>query len=403
MRERVLYVAPLNPFMPGGGSQATRAYMDATLEIFGRNKVDVMVNKGVLVPDKYKGINFIFVPQRPKLLSYVLFSFGVLGRFAVYVARYLNSHREQYQCCIINGSLESGWCFKHVEDSGVEKVTIHHNQEVKYCMDTKNILTLRGKWPYMVLQAEKIAYKYSDYNLFLTQYDMDCMKKEYGYTKAKNRLIGTFDYKDARVIRPRKEGKDFHIVASGTMSHYQTIHGIMDFYNRYYSIARKLIPNLKVLLTGRNPSIEIRRLEESKNDITIVPNPENIMDQVQRGQFYLCPTDIGSGLKLRAMDGLKSGLPVLVHEVSARGYDYYYDKPYYRIYTDESSFERGLKEILSFLKHTPDSEIIINHDYYDYFGFSKGTERLKTALGGGKNGVKHLIIVRLHTYCLKAA
>ena len=123
MTHRVLYVALLNPFVSGGGSQATRAYMDATLEIFGRNKVDVMVNKGVLVPDKYKGINFIFVPQRPKLLSYVLFSFGVLGRFAVYVARYLNSHREQYQCCIINGSLESGWCFKHVEDSGVEKVT----------------------------------------------------------------------------------------------------------------------------------------------------------------------------------------------------------------------------------------------------------------------------------------
>lgn len=378
MTGRVLFVAVLDPFKTGGGSQATRAYMDAALEVFGVDNVDVMTNTEVEVPDHYKCVNFIFVSQRSKITSRVLYPFGILGRFPVAVVKYLKEHKGLYDYCIINGGIDSGWCFKQLRKMSVKKVTIHHNQEVKYCMDTKNILTLKGKWPYTVRMVERNAYKYSDYNLYLTQQDLTEMRDTYGQTKAKNRLIGTFDYKDASIVSPANEKKCFHIVASGTMAHYQTTHGIIDFYNRYYPIAKRTIPELRVLLTGRNPSKEICHLENATNySIRVSANPSDIMEQVQLGRIYLCPTDIGSGLKLRAMDGLKCGLPILVHEVSARGYDYFYDKPYYRIYNDESSFEKGLKDILSFLEANSASAQIINHDYYEYFGFEKGVERLR--------------------------
>ncbi len=381
MSKRVLFVAMLNPFVSGGGSQATKAYMDATIHLFGRENVDVMINKGVPIPDGYKNIRFIFVPQRPKWKAYMLFPFGILGRFSQAAAKYIDAHDSEYVYCIINGCMEAGWCYKHVRSVKVKKVTIHHNLEVKYNMDTKKVLTLWGKWPYTLRAVERNAYKFSDYNLFLTQQDMEEMGTVYGHTNAKNRLIGTFDYKDAEVIRPRNEGKCFHIVASGTMGHYQTTHGVLDFYHRFFPIAQKMIPDLRVLLTGRNPSPEIKGLvEATQNVITIVPNPDDIMEQVQRGQIYLCPTDIGSGLKLRAMDGLKCGLPVLVHEVSARGYDFFYGKPYYRVYKDVKSFEKGLKDILLYLKNTPDSAKKINNDYYEFFGFIKGVDRFRSAI-----------------------
>lgn len=377
---KVLFVAVLNPFKSGGGSQATRAYMDATIEIFGAKNVDVMTNTEVQVPEHYRQINFIFVPQRSKIRSYLLFPFGVLGRFSESVASFLKSH-DDYEYCIMNGGLEAGWCYKHIRNLSVKKVTIHHNQEVQYCMDTKNILTLRGRWPYTVRMVERNAYKYSDYNLFLTQQDLKEMEDTYGTAKGKNRLISTFDIKDALIVHPVDEEKSFNIVASGTMGHYQTIHGIMDFYNRYYAIAKRLIPELKVLLTGRNPSKEIFSLESaSHHSFSVVANPEDIIEKVQRGRIFLCPTDIGSGLKLRAMDGLKCGLPILAHEVSARGYDYFFDKPYYRVYHDEASFEMGLNDILNFLADNPNSTQLINRDYYCYFGFEKGVERFGTAL-----------------------
>lgn len=374
-------MANLDPFKSGGGSQATKAYMDATIDIFGREHVDIMTREEVSVPEEYKDIKFIFIPQRPRFKSYLLFPFGILGRFSTSVTQIIKSNKGQYQFCIINGSLESGWCYKRLKSVPIYKVTIHHNQEVKYCMDTKNILTLRGKWPFIVKRAERNAYKFSDYNLFLTQQDMNEMRETYGQTKAKNKLIGTFDHKDAEVIRPGNEKKAFHFVASGTMAHYQTTHGIIDFYNRYYPIARRIIPGLKILLTGRDPSPEIYNLEKVTHySIRVSGNPQNILEQVQDGKIFLCPTDIGSGLKLRGMDGLKCGLPILTHIVSASGYDYFYDKPYYRIYKDEASFEEGMKDIMTFLGVSPESAQTINKDYYDYFGYHKGVERFKRAL-----------------------
>lgn len=381
MGNGVLFVAMLNPFLTGGGSQATRAYLDATLEVFGRENVDIMTNEGVVIPSQYKDVHFIFVPQRHKLLAYFLFPFGVLGRFAKAATKQLNDNEGEYSYCIFNGGMESGWCFKHIKSSKVKKVTIHHNQEVKYNMDMKTVLTLGGRWPYTLRVVERNAYKYSDYNFFLTQQDLDEMEKDYGRTDAKNRLIGTFDYKDAPTIYPGHSEKDFHIVASGTMAHFQTTHGILDFYNRYFPIACRIIPNLKILLTGRNPSAEIKALEEkSHHVISIIPNPEDIMKRVQHGSIFLCPTNIGSGLKLRAMDGLKCGLPILTHEVSARGYDYFYNKPYYRIYHDEKTFEEGLNDLLNYIKDNPNSVLSINNDYYEYFGFNKGLLRFRDAL-----------------------
>lgn len=381
MNGRVLYVAVLDPFKSGGGSQATRAYMDATIEIFGSENVDVMTNTEVEVPENYRHINFIYVPQRSKFRSYFLFPFGVLGRFSESVARFLKIHDGDYEYCIMNSGLEAGWCFKHIRNLSVKKVTIHHNQEVQYCMDTKNILTLKGRWPYTVRMVERNAYKYSDYNLFLTQQDLKEMEEAYGTAKGENCLISTFDFKDALIVHPVDKKKSFNLVASGTMGHYQTTHGVLDFYNRYYPIAKRIKPELKILLTGRNPSKEICDLENAtQHSIRVIPNPKDIMAEVQKGCVYLCPTDIGSGLKLRAMDGLKCGLPVLVHEVSARGYDAFYGKPYYRVYHDENTFEDGFKAILSFLEATPNPARIINQDYYEFFGFNKGMERFKAAL-----------------------
>ena len=72
--------------------------------------------------------------------------------------------------------------------------------------------------------------------------------------------------------------------------------------------------------------------------------------------------------------------PILVHAVSARGYDAYFDKPYYSIYKDEESFEKGLVKTLEYLKSHNCSSCTINSDYYKYFGYTSGKERFYEAI-----------------------
>lgn len=379
--QRILYVANCIPFEHGGGSQATTAYLDAVLDIFGRNQVDVMLSDKTVIPSSYKDVNFIKIPQRNKWFSRVGFLIGKMGRFVDPAYKFLKTNEDVYSHCIFNCGRESGWLAYKLRSSKIKIVTIHHNQEVEYCMDNKTLDTLYGHWPYTVRFVESRAYRYSDLNMFLTQQDMDAFEHQYGKSKGYSYVIGTFDFKDAEKINITNEKKGYDIAISGSLNNYQTIHGVVDFYSRYFDAAREIIPNVSVLLTGRSPSKEIYNMADLHPDVfTIIPSPFDIQAEVRRGHIYLCPTDIGGGLKLRVMDGLKNGLPVLVHEISARGYDPFFQSPYFSVYCDEDSFKNGLKQILCFISQNPHCAELINSDYYNYFGYEKGTERFKKAL-----------------------
>ena len=393
MAYKVLFVANVDPFSFGGGPQATRAFMDATIDIFGLCNVSIMIPEEVTVPPDYKQCSFIRVPRRRKLIGLIDMLRGITGRFSKPVVDIIKRTPNRFNICIFNCGRESGWSFKKLKKMELKKVTIHHNLELEYCMDNKTIYTLGGGFPYIVKHEERNAYIYSDLNLFLTQQDKEAFSQLYGYTKAICGLLGTFDYKDSPVISDVcKTCKKYDLVASGSLSQYQTIHGILDYYNNYLEISKMLIPDLKLLLTGRNPRKEVFELQEKKPQIIdIVASPPNIQEEVLKGKIYLCPTDIGGGLKLRAMDGLKNGLPILVHEISARGYDYYVNKPYFRVYNNKESFAKGLKDILDYMQENPTISNVINHDYYEYFGYTKGLERLKQSLTNAFGTIGDLI------------
>jgi len=376
-KTKILFVGT-NPFIFGGGSQATRAYLDSILEIFGRNNVDVVIPYESNIPRNYSDINFIKIKKRSKCSSILYIFFGVLGRFAMPVTKYIKRNKGKYSMCIINGGKEGGWIARRINSSNIKTVVIHHNQEVEYCMDNLSIYTLGNKWPYTVKKQENNAYKFSDINLFLTKDDMQAFNRMYGNNNGVNKLIGCYDFKDATIIKPYSIKKKYDLVISGSLSTYQTVHGVLNFHDNYFSLSKKIIPDVKILLTGRTPTEQIKQIVDANNsNYELVESPIDIMAEVQKASIYLCPTDIGGGLKLRVMDGLKSGLPVLVHKVSSRGYDSFFDKPYFQVYYDKKTFEEGLRKILNYMNTNNDHGNIINKDYYNYFGYSSGTERMR--------------------------
>jgi len=379
--KKILFIATVNPFNFGGGSQATRAYLDSVLDIYNRKNVDVVIPYESNIPINYSDVNFIKIKKRSKFSSILYFLFGVLGRFAMPVTKYIKSNKGKYSMCIINGGREGGWIARRISNEDVNIVVIHHNQEVEYCMDNLSKYTFGNKWPYTVRKLESNAYKFSDINLFLTQDDMEAFSIMYGNNKGVNRLIGCYDFKDATIIKPNYIEKIYEIVISGSLSTYQTVHGVLSFYDNYFSLSKKLIPDVKILITGRNPTEQIKQIVAGHStNFELIESPIDIMAEVQKASIYICTTDIGGGLKLRVMDGLKSGLPVLVHKVSSRGYDSFFDKPYFQVYYNKETFENGLREIINYMNNTNDFSYTINNDYYKYFGYNSGTERMQHVL-----------------------
>ena len=76
------------------------------------------------------------------------------------------------------------------------------------------------------------------------------------------------------------------------------------------------------------------------------------------------------------MDGLRNGKAILTHPTSARGYDLFHDKNYFRQYHSPKDFMEQLDYLLS-KNFNPNN---IKTDYQKYFSFQSGLERLNNLL-----------------------
>lgn len=369
--KRILYLASFDISKRTGGGLASLCYYNALCAIRS-GAVDLMMNEECC-DGKYE--NAIKIPARHGLDYITDFS---LHRGKRFIINYLKRHASEYDICVINCSRYGGDMMNQIKKLGLKIIMIHHNYEVEFCMDNKYTITLGGRFAHLVAYYEKEAYKKADVNCYLTMSDQRMINKAYGTTRAQEFLLGVFEPSHAEHNSYFPNSEINTLVCSGSMNDYQTYHSLELFEREYYKIMKDDFPQLKLIITGRNPNetiYEFKKKYDSK--IEIVPNPDNIEEVVGRGSIFLCPTCIGGGLKLRVMDGLKLGLPVLVHKVSARGYEKFNDKPYFQVYDSQQSFKKGLTTILSYIQENKNFRNEIIEIYKKEFSFEAGVARMK--------------------------
>lgn len=366
---KILYVAPHDIKKRAGGALATLAYYNALVALYG-DKIDIMMPAEVCDGSI---INVIPVKSRSHILALLS---GSLHRYKNAIKKLLSERAKEYYACVINGGLYAGDMMDTIHGYGLKIIVIHHNFEREYAMDNKGLLTLGGRTSYFIVKNEKRAYKKADLNCFLTREDMDLFNRHYGQSSAKSFLLGTFEPYDIELPHSIKSPQKI-IAITGSMNSVQTMCGISDVHKNYYDIIRNLCPEWELVIAGRNPRQEVYDLQkENPEKIKVIPNPENMDEVTSPASIFLCPTNVGGGLKLRLMDGLRMGLPILVHKVSARGYDAFYEKPFFKVYDDRESFRHGLKGLLEFSASgykRPD----IQTEYLAHFSFRAGCERVK--------------------------
>ena len=166
----------------------------------------------------------------------------------------------------------------------------------------------------MLNRIERNAFLKSDLNCYITAEDKRLFHKYYGDCRGREYILGVFEPSSVSLLPMRGEGDSVvrHIIVSGSMNSTQTITGIMDFKERYYSILEENYKDWNVIFAGRNPGEEIVGFcDEHSDRLSLIPNPPVMDEVIDRGSIFLCPTNVGGGLKLRLMDALRRGMPVL--------------------------------------------------------------------------------------------
>lgn len=376
MNKRILIDATnVNISIPGGGSFCTKAYIEAFLALFP-DRIDVLHPQEAGIRDKrYRTID---VPRRTRLQQITGVCKGYFHRCAPFIVDYLRNNKDTYQTVLISTGLFAGGVIADIHALGMQVIVLHHNYEPEYRIDSKSILTLKGRTNMLVHHWERKGYRQADINLFLTQDDLNRFEKEYG-SRTNNYVTGIFE--PTQTQQELQQGPiDQSAVITCALSDIQNQAPLMRFAEHYLPVFENTLPDWKIRLMGRNPSETIYDMADKHDTILLIPNPEDIRSLAAESAIYLCPMDAGGGLKLRIMDGLRAGQPVLTHVRSARGYDALYQQPWFCTYEDADSFRQGLEHIVHYIQSTDYSRQQIQAQYYALFGLQAGMEGLKAIL-----------------------
>lgn len=374
---KILFICKDNPFGVGGANYASRAFLRAFSD-YSDGNIDVFLSSGIVVDPEIKVNKYFFSSPKNKIKQLCSLISGSLHRHTDNVIKQLKDSDFDYDLCVFNNSKTSTGLIKLLKSKGIKIATIHHNVEPEYVRDNTPNILLRPFLLRVVRKAERTSYRLSDYNLFLTQQDMDSFHLLYGISNSVETVVGAFEFKKLPAWSPKKTNNDSMVFAiTGSLCTVQGVDGISFFFEKLY---KHLPQDSKIIISGRNPTSTIINYCNRYNNVQLVPNPNDINDIINLADIYICPTRLGGGLKLRVMDGLRLGIPVISHTCSARGYDYFLSRGFLSVFNDEKGFVEALNTQITMLKDGLINRQMVREEYEQHFSYEAGYHRIKTVL-----------------------
>lgn len=365
----------------GGGVFASRAYINALANIYPeKGQVTLLYPASESHP--IQGINScikaIPVYNNASKISKL---FDLLrGKYLRFNKTFKNLiEKEKFDLVVFDNSHCSLGLIDMAHKAGSKVITIHHNCELEYVRDNSSRLLY---YPSMRItrKGECEAVRLSDLNLALTPEDVRLLKSHYltDGKESKFFVLGTFESTatiDSKTTDNLKNNEIRNFIITGNLSNKQSIDSLLPWLKEYYPILLEKFPDSTLTIAGKNPSSEIVNICKSLG-IKLIPNPKNMDSIIQQADCYICPTSLGGGIKLRIMDGLRNGLPVITHAVSARGYGEFIDLKIMFKYSDHHSFI----ECCESLKNLMSSKSSIEEEYRNIFSFESGVKRMTEAI-----------------------
>ena len=377
MSKRILIITRHYLDENNGGSNCSKANIRALSEIFS--------DCTLIYPEHSDRSSMPFVPEgvraipcydhRNKIQKGLSVYCGILHRAPKFVTKQLE--RNNYDLVVLDHSLTANGVIDNVKKHGCKIVTIHHNNESQYIRDNKPGLLYRWPFVYYSEKAERDALLMSDLNITLTEKDARGFHDLYSNRDIHCHNMGTFQYQDLPKNIQDNDIANCKIFAmTGSMNFQQSQRPVLEFIEKFYPVLLRKIPKARLIIAGRNPSIKIQEACKRYKQITLIPNPDDISAVISKADIYVCPINTGSGVKLRVMDGLKLGIPILGHSVSLNGYESIKKDGFFFDYYNENTFENALEDIIN-LKYKKQQ---VYDSFLTYFSFEAGKSRLQEIL-----------------------
>lgn len=354
----------------GGGIYASRTHINLFSELSEEMTLLFPYKEG----KEPQGINedrIEMIPVIDKRSNVRKFVDLILGKVHRFTVNHELLRKDNYDIVVFDSSVTSSRLINRFKKAGIKTITIHHNYQIEYLLGDGDALTLPIElfWTWIY---EGQAVRKSDINITLTCQDIDLLKKHYS-PNAKYAVLGVYEFMRKEFASLPEEPRKHRYVITGGLGSKQTEQSMLRWLKDYLPIIKEVDRQAVVTIAGSNPSVKLTDAIQ-KSGCKLIPSPPDMAPILLEADYYICPIDCGGGLKLRNMDGLKYGLPVLSHRVSARGYEKMIDEGLLLQYDDKESFKKGVSALQNISFGKPQ----IRDVYKKAYSFSSGIKRLNS-------------------------
>jgi glycosyltransferase involved in cell wall biosynthesis len=105
----------------------------------------------------------------------------------------------------------------------------------------------------------------------------------------------------------------------GSLEWRPNLDGVTQLLDRVFPAVRQLIPNARLLLVGRNPPESLRRAAARVPCVELHGNVPDVRPFLNRAGMLVVPLRIGGGSRLKILEALASGTPVVSTRIGAEG------------------------------------------------------------------------------------
>lgn len=129
---------------------------------------------------------------------------------------------------------------------------------------------------------------------------------------------------DSSFFKPCKMGKTekMTVVFVGLLSYPPNSDGLKFYLKEIHPLVKIKIPNVKFLIIGKHPPIWLEKIAKKDQSIQLIGYVRDIREYISKAKVCICPLRFGSGTRIKILEYMAMGKPVVSTTKGAEGIDY---------------------------------------------------------------------------------
>jgi len=145
---------------------------------------------------------------------------------------------------------------------------------------------------------------------------------------------------------PDYEKLENSLLYVGTLTWEANVEGLLWFVEGCWHTLKEKFPELKLYIVGKNPDQRLVEMSKQQEGVIITGFVEDLEEYFTKCKVNIIPLRFGSGMKVKTINGLCRGIPMVCTDIGAEGLQVQHDKDIF-IANDHAGFVHYITELLT--------------------------------------------------------